>query len=112
MIMMVTPKHQYRFSLTFLLVCMIALTASLLVLGLLLSLGALIAPALISIGWSSLKMFLGLFLLSRVTFWAAKGGTTFLRSHPRMQRALRVCARWVRWHASQLLRWLLIFLFR
>jgi len=116
MIMIVTPKGTHRFSraslLTFLLVCMVALAAFLLALGFILSLGALIAPALISIGWSSLKVFLVMFLLSRVTFWAAKVGTKLLRSQPRLQRALRACARWVRWHASQLLRWLLIFLFR
>lgn len=116
MIMIVTPKGTRRFSrtslLTFLLACMLALAAFLLALGFVLSLGAIIAPVLISIGWSSLKVFLLMFLLYRVMFWAAKVGTKFLRSQPQLQRALRACTRWVRWNASQLLRWLLIFLFR
>ncbi len=68
-------------TLTALLLCLLLLAGIVWLMGVLLSLASLVAPLLLSLGWSTCKLFGGIFLLYRCTVWIRRFLLSWLQVH-------------------------------
>lgn len=87
--------------------CMLILSCCVWLVGALLSFGALVAPLLLTLGWNSVQLFIGLFLIYRLVVWIARIGRSWFSSHQQLSSTLIALRAVFAWSLRKLVRLLI-----